>query len=311
MENSTTKTMEKTSQIPYCELNSTESYFLVFSAVQFLFSLTTILENALILVALYKESSLHKPSKLLYSSLAIVDLFVGLIAGPAAAVYFMLLGIETNNWMSICVYCTTIAGIGFTLLTSVSLLTLASISVDRLLALSLGLRYKQVVTLRRVQAYVVCIWIPCIAYAAMKFWKSDTVAKSFGYILHSLSLLVPACCYSKIFFALRHHQAGIQNNLQKGKQDGELSLNVKRYRKSISTALYVLLAAVVCFLPNIVVTAVVATYGPLPSMRVIWGFTTSLVFLNSSLNPVLYCWKIKEVRQAAKMTIRQLFGCSS
>ena len=34
---------------------------------------------------------------------------------------------------------------------------------------------------------------------------------------------------------------------------------------------------------------------------------TSLVYLNSSLNPILCCWKIKEVRQAVKDTIKQLY----
>ena len=41
------------------------------------------------------------------------------------------------------------------------------------------------------------------------------------------------------------------------------------------------------------------------------NFAATIVYLNSSLNPFLYCWKIREVRQAVKETLRQLFCWSS
>ena len=38
-------------------------------------------------------------------------------------------------------------------------------------------------------------------------------------------------------------------------------------------------------------------------------FTVTLVYLNSSLNPVVYCWKMKEVKRAVKDTLKQSFSC--
>ena len=40
-------------------------------------------------------------------------------------------------------------------------------------------------------------------------------------------------------------------------------------------------------------------------------FAATLVYLNSSFNPLLYGWKIRELRQAVKETLRQLFRLSS
>ena len=41
------------------------------------------------------------------------------------------------------------------------------------------------------------------------------------------------------------------------------------------------------------------TYSGLSSSKLLaWSITGFLIFLNSSLNPLLYCWKITEVRQA-------------
>ena len=58
---------------------------------------------------------------------------------------------------------------------------------------------------------------------------------------------------------------------------------------------------------------VLATFsisGPgIPSFALAWSLTLSLLSLNSSLNPFLYFLKIREVRQAVKETIRQVWCC--
>ena len=123
-----------------------------FSAVYILLSITTFLGNSLILVALHKESALHAPSKLLYRCLATTDLLVGIFSQPIMATYWML--VVQENW-SRCRYAGDAAFIlGYTLY-GVSLSTMTAISVDRLLALMLGLRYKQIVTLKRTYLIVV------------------------------------------------------------------------------------------------------------------------------------------------------------
>ncbi|XP_078342681.1 melanocortin receptor 4-like [Oculina patagonica] len=284
-------------------------YMLLFSTIQLFLSTATILENAFILAALRKESSLHKPSKLLYSCLAITDLLVGLIVGPAAAVHFMNWTIDSFQSIVLCIYSAAIGSASFTILTSVSLLTLTAISVDRLLALSLRLRYRQVVTLRRIRTLVVCAWIPGIAYAIMLFWDYS-IAKMYGYTLQSLCLLVSASCYSKIFLTLHRHKTEVQVHVHQRQPNERVPLNIRRYRKTVCTGIWILMTLVVCYLPHIIVTAIFTSNGPFPLLPALWGISGALVFLNSSLNPLLYCWRIREVRQAVKMTIRQVLCLS-
>jgi len=50
-------------------------------------SVTAFLGNALIVIALHKECSLHPPSKLLLRSLATTDLCVGLFSEPLFIIY--------------------------------------------------------------------------------------------------------------------------------------------------------------------------------------------------------------------------------
>ena len=68
-----------------------QQYSISLSAVHIFLSVTAFLGNALILVALHKESSLHPPSKLLYRCLATTDLCVGLVTNPLFATYWMSL----------------------------------------------------------------------------------------------------------------------------------------------------------------------------------------------------------------------------
>ena len=133
-----------------------QQYSVSLSAVHIFLSFTAFLGNALILVALHKESSLHPPSKHLYRCLATTDLFVGLVFHPLSASFWI--SIVHEDW-SLCRYAYDAGIITGYALCLVSLLTLTAISVDRLLALLLGLRYRQVVTLKRTCMIVATFWV--------------------------------------------------------------------------------------------------------------------------------------------------------
>ena len=64
------------------------------SIVNIFLSITAVLGNTLILVALHKETSLHPPSKLLYRNLAVTDFCVGTIAEPLHVVYYIYFGFQ-------------------------------------------------------------------------------------------------------------------------------------------------------------------------------------------------------------------------
>ncbi|XP_078368893.1 histamine H2 receptor-like [Oculina patagonica] len=305
MDNSTAnEEYNKTIQVLFCTARSSGKHWTFNSAINFFFSFTAILGNTLILVALHKETSLHPPSKLLYRCLAITDLLVGLITQPSTALYSTSL-VTDLRLTDLCFYSAAICTVSFTTLSAVSLLTMTAISVDRLLALLLGPRYRTIVTLRRVRALVIFFWIPSITFASMSFWKY-TIPKIYNFTLITLCLLISACCFSKIFLALRHHQNQVEVHGHLGQPNGgEIPLNIARYRRTVYTAVWVQVTLVVCYLPYSIVIAMITIHGSSPFLDVIWALTASLVCLNSSLNPILYCWKIREVRQEVKNTLRQ------
>ena len=133
----------------YCSVEFTGEVHgeLVFlSVINTFLPITAFLGNTLILVALRKDTSIHPSSKLLYRNLAITDLCVGIIAEPLQVAYWI--SVVNKRW-DICYHTNLITYFAGTTLCSMSSITLTTISVDRLLALLLGLRYRQVVTLKR------------------------------------------------------------------------------------------------------------------------------------------------------------------
>ena len=277
------------------------------SVLNILQSITAILGNTLILVALHKESSLHPPSKLLLRCLATTDLGVGVITEPLYVTYLM--SVVNQRW-NICRYAFTATLIAGYTLGSVSLLTLTAISVDRLLALLLGLRYKQVVTLKRTYMIVVSFWVFCTVFATM-YLLNYFITLWFSYIVLSLCLVTSIFSNTRIFLTLRHQQTQVQDHVQQGQPSQTISLNIARYRKAVSSALWVQLTLVICYLPYGISKAWASHTEISSSVILVIHFTLSLVYLNSSLNPILYCWKIREVRQAVKDTISQISCLSS
>ena len=279
---------------------------IAFVAVNSTLAVIAFLGNVWVIVALQKASSLHPPSKLLLGCLACTDLCVGMITQP---LHVVLLASPQdsqarNNILT-----------AFNSLTAMfaglSLLTLAAISVDRLLAPFMGLRYRQVVTLRRAWIVVAVSWLFSITVAMIFFFNFHITIFIIS-IAMLLCIVTSTLCYTKIYLTLRNHQAQVQDNVKQGQTNGGgISLNIEWYKKTVSSALWVQITLVVCYLPYAIVATIVSTtetHTQLLDLSL--EAVLTLVLFNSSLNPFLYCWKMKEVRQAVKDTIRQ-FCCFS
>ena len=282
--------------------NNTYQFYLL--VVNIFLSIGAVLGNSLILVAFRKESSLHPPSKLLYRCLATTDLMVGVVSQPLATTYYM--SIVYEHW-SICRYARYAAFMTSYALCGVSLSTMMAISVDRLLALLLGLRYRQIVTLKRTFFCVGIFW-EVSSVPTSSFILDDRIALWYSSLGVPFCLVISIVSYTKIFHSLSRHQAQVKNQQQPSPPN---ALNIARYRKAVHSALWVQLALVVCYLPFVIVDIVISHSKTHSShLTITREISFSLIYFNSTLNPFLYCWKISEVRQSVKQTIRQALYCS-
>ena len=304
MENLTKQRNHTITQEHFCTIGLGIHQKIAISALNIPQSITAFLGNALIIVALQKVSPLHSVSRLLIGCLAATDLGVGLITQPIRIALFM-----SPDHSKLCYYLTVLFETIGGMFCAVSVLTTTAISVDRLLVLLLGPRYRHVVTLRRASVFVVSLWIFTTAMVLVAFYNFH-IAINIAYIVLLLCIGTSSFCYMKIYVTIRHYRTQVQGEVHQRQLDGRgITLNVTRYRKTVSSALWIQMTLLACYLPYSTLTAFIVISGiDKPDLNLVWAVTMSLLLLNSSLNPFLYCWKMKEVGQAVKDTIRQ-FGC--
>ena len=280
-------------------------------------SIFATLGNVLILVALRNVSSIHPPTKLLFRCLAITDLCVGLLCQPLYVyVWCITISLDIGSRIVELAYvCAFTIGV----LVAVSILTSAAISVDRLLALLLGLRYRHVVTLCRVRVLIACVWFIAVSNASLfcvaRILFHDKLELASLWTLRAFtifSIIVSTFSYSKIFFTLRHQQAQVEDHVQPEQSSRVRSvLNIARYKKTVYSVAWIQFAMLACYGPNIVMAFLrhFGNVGYSTELRVASAVFFYLFFLNSSLNPVLYCWRIKDVRRKVQNTICKCLCC--
>ena len=76
--------------------------------------------------------------------------------------------------------------------------------------------------------------------------------------------------------------------------------------KSAVSVFYVYVTFVVCYLPYFISVAVFETNGPNVALKRFFLFSVTLIHLNSSLNPVIYCWKMRHIRHAIIDILRNM-----
>ena len=268
-------------------------------------SISAVVGNVLIIVVLHKVSSLHPPSKLLLACLAFTDLSVGLIAHPL----FCGLLFQSERPSS-CSRFFIVIKTSF-LFSGVSLSTMTAISVDRLLALLLGLRYRQVVTVRRVKISIVALWILCSSVVMVVIYGNRRMASGISSAGFLMCIVISTFCYTKIYRTLRLSQVQVQDQSHQGQPNEEgTPLNKERYKKTVSTALWVQITLLACYVPFGLVSVFVITASRTPSIVFAWLLSITLLYFNSTLNPLLYCWKMRELRQEMKNAIRKIWCIS-
>lgn len=274
--------------------------------VNSMFSITAVTANAIITHAIYRTPSLQSPSSVFLCSLALADFVTGLVTQPAFVVYKTaeLMG----NTKLICNGRILHWVAGFTC-TGVSVVTIASIAIDKFFALHLHLRYKEIVTNRRVSKVVLFIWLCCVTVSiSVLFVQSDKYWTFLPLPMLLLSLLVTAVCYLQIFSILRRHQRQIQATERVLSQPKTTSIDLKKYKKSALTMAYVVILFICSNIPFLTAMVVRVVIGYNSNVKLAYEIGCTVMYINSTLNPILYLVRMKDVRRAAFTLIGRVFS---
>lgn len=259
--------------------------------------LTSTAGNILVLTAIKKTPSIRSSSITMLCSLAVSDLLVGFIVQP-----FFLASLLTRVFLI-----EKISKITAFCLCGVSLCTMTAISIDRFLALQYPMRYQATITAhqRALNTLIVIIWLHNFVFSGFYVWNWPLyfIMIATGVCLF---ILVSTFCYIRIYRIVHRHQIQIQAQQQAAQQnttEGDNSNMVRMKRSALNTFIFYI-AMVLCYFPIIIsLCAASITSKDLPE---VWHLADTVVFLNSSVNPLLYCWRLGEIRKAVLKIFRQM-----
>ena len=261
------------------------SFWIALCIIQAIFCFTALFGNSVILITIWKTSSLHSAANILLASLAVSDLAVGLIAEP------LFIGGIVSRMETVF----SLFNIVGAFLSIASFFNITAIGIDRLLALQLHLRYHAVVTPFRVTVVVVFIWVVSGIFASTWSWNV-TVFYSAPPVSFICLLVGNFAVYLKIYLIVRRHQRQIQHEQQQQQENN--IFRIARFKKTALNTFLVYIVLLCCYVPySFVRNMAIAGASITPSVSVT---TAILVLLNSSLNPLLYCWRDREIRTAVK-----------
>ena len=258
--------------------------------------------NIVTIFAIRRTSSLPKTLRTLLLSLAVSDVGVGLLGQPLY-ISLLVMWLQQNDPS-----CNTYKGFAIVSwsVALASFLGVVAVSVDRFLAIHLHLRYQELVTHKRVVAVVISIWVLSVFLSLMTLWVSFYIG-SLGILLVGVGFFVTAVVYIRIYFAVQCHRNQIRVlQVQQAAQNDEIA-NLTSLVKSAFGIFYVFLLFSICYLPSCIVLVVYQISGPSVPLKKVYLFSVTLAHLNSSLNPVIYCWKMTHIRHAVMDILRNMF----
>ena len=99
----------------------------------------------------------------------------------------------------------------------------------------------------------------------------------------------------KVYLTVQLHKNQIQAlHVQQEAQSDEMA-HFARFIKSAVSVFYVYVTFVVCYLPYFISVAVIASNGLNMALKRLNLFSVTLIHLDSSLNPVIYYWKMSAI----------------
>ena len=261
--------------------------------------------NVVAIYAIRKTSSLSKNLTTLLLSLAISDLGVGLLAQPmfVARVMASKQNNETNeSYNAIRIACL----IPTNFFTYASLFSVTALCADRFLAIHLHLRYQELVTYKRLATVVVSTWVISAFISLIRFHLPKNIMYVSFAVIQSACIVTATSLNVKLYPTIRRQLNQIQVPQVAQNDQGE---SVQRKRKSAMASLYVYLVFIVCYLPNICVLIIIANISePTIHLQHLQFYTLTMWFANSTLNPLIYCWKMKRIQHTIVGTLRNLFS---
>lgn len=259
-----------------------------------------VISNGLVLLSILRNTTLRRvPSNILICLLSFADFLVGGVFLPLQIAW--MLSFDLNN--SCLYYGLTVSSGWFSC--SASFLCMVAVSGERYLALFLHLKYTSIVTVKRLVVIAIIIWFlsAMISTIFLLSYVITAIYITMAFLMPSLGFIM--FTYYRIFKLVRYHQ----NQIQSQQVQGEADVENARQRKLAIMMSYVIGVSLICYGPIGYASLMAVIKGLTVETTEGFYLTLTLYAFSSLCNPLIYCWKNREIRQAVLLMLRSTCWC--
>ena len=259
--------------------------------------------NALVLAAIWRNTSLRTPSYLLLGVIALTDFGTAIMSQPLYAIYRLA---ELYGNTRLFCFGSLISTILPAYLTSIVMQVIPLMAIERWLHIS----RRSFLTVRRVYIILSACFVVPMPFFAERIWsllvKPLTVADAvMASVFGVICFVSTAVAYFKVFQIIRRHQMEVHAHQTTQNVYGQPAINVAKYKRSVLTIFYILALFLICYSPHLFGVAVLFTINDFSTVSITFIYlSVTLLFMSSTLSPLLYCWRIKEIRDEVRQIVK-------
>ena len=281
----------------------------IFTAVASVICPTAVLLNAFVIIAVKQRKEPQRVSNILLSSMAVTDLLVGSICVPLSAVVGLLVPYQILTDHYICKLDSVAISFMITLAIC-SIFHLTMIAWERYVAIRKWIDYRVIVTRSRLKKLAIIAWVSAIvtvspthfitALTGMSIENEMILALQIFFII--LSVLVMSALGLIIYFYVMVYLGVRKRKLSQIRQVNEL-VNAKLEQKVAVTTTLVTVALILSFFSNAFIGMLEGVY-PVLRKRFVLQLRDTLLYSNSVVNPLIYCYRDCRFRNAVLEILR-------
>ncbi len=290
--------------LPLPVSNTVAGNLVAYCVLDALLAVLIITGNGIFFATLIKTSSLHTPSNVLLGVMCTSDIAVGVFVQPTAFVrsVFILKGIKYSK-------ISTIFSFTGSMCSGLSLIFTVLVSVDRYTAICHPFTYQRVVTCKR-NAYAAAV--ASVLWLGLAFISLINVQIYWSCVasLTVLSITVVWISYTHIFrVILKKKRAVVTIQQVVNRFETSQQREARKQAKKSYTICIILILFMLCYLPYI--TSVLYFYftghwrdcSPSDTEFLVLLWMQYLLMVNSFINPMIYCFRLTDMRSATSRLI--------
>ena len=269
--------------------------------VDFTLAPFTAVINLLVAIAILKNSTLQTVSNIIILNLTLTDMLTGFIAEPLLGTINIMASQSTMS----CPIFTTASVVSY-YFTTVSFLTLAFVMLDRFFAIFLPYRYVMIADKNLIIKMLVSIWI----FGALILVVSGFTKK---FVLHNyFTIIIIPVVFGWSFFVQVKTLILIRRIHREVSSlpttDSDPSPQDNASSSTTRLGFFILLAMWFCFVPKASVYFLSYAFGKTSDLlHIASSWTNIAVLTNSLLNPLIYCYYLREIRGSVSIMLKGCF----